>query len=248
MATKKCIFCGARADSREHLFSEWIREFMANTWIPNRTGDRTHVLAGAVPWKSSDPINVRVRCVCVPCNNKWMGDIDAEASKILTPMMSGDMVQLSLDEQKKVATWAVLKTLVAHYVEAKPRPSHLDWLEWLYKRHEPHANWIVWLGAYAGRLDLWLDTHHITAYSDRGARLPVLGIVGTFVIGHLAIKVMGTRGAGVLRTDPELILPIFPNHGDVCNRPPAIVIKDDTIGDFCSMWLGYRSKVDEFIR
>ena len=61
-------------------------------------------------------------------------------------------------------------------------------------------------------IEVWLDTHHVDAGTESGERLEETSILGTFLIGHLAIKVFGLRGAGRLRSDPDLLIPACPNQ------------------------------------
>lgn len=116
------------------------------------------------------PYRMRLRIVCKPCNNNWMGQIEDNAKPWALPMIVGNGKSLHETGEHYLATWAVLKTLVTHY--ASP-VSHDDWVvpashyRELYESHEapkPPAHTRVWIGAYRG------DRHPATAMM-RGLRL-----------------------------------------------------------------------------
>jgi hypothetical protein len=86
---RRCIFCGAPADSREHIFPDWINNIFNPQAIgpidcevvqysPDGTSVRTHP-AGQVA-------GLRHRIVCSECNGSehggWMSDLDPYSAPI----------------------------------------------------------------------------------------------------------------------------------------------------------------------
>src|SRR5687768_16748018 len=88
--TKKCIFCGANADSKEHFWSEWLHPLIVQP-IPNQRHDREiYTYYTNAERQLSGPRNrqggihtVRIRAVCRKCNNGWMNRLESEARPTL---------------------------------------------------------------------------------------------------------------------------------------------------------------------
>jgi hypothetical protein len=63
-----------------------------------------------------------VRKFCDVCNHGWMGGIEGMAKPIVGPMVQGTPTTLDAAAQQAVASWAVLKGLVAAQVSTTPQP------------------------------------------------------------------------------------------------------------------------------
>jgi hypothetical protein len=68
MARTACIFCGAPADSREHLFPDWVGEEFRRRFGPVDVRDRTGPYGTII---GAPKVNIRIKCVCADCNNGW---------------------------------------------------------------------------------------------------------------------------------------------------------------------------------
>lgn len=111
---RTCLFCGSDLDrnrAKEHVFPDWIlRRFNAGsvkvepTW--HRASDQTvrdqrsHTLSGLL-----------CGCVCGPCNNRWMSDLEVAAEPPLIALSSRARrpEDLGAAERLVVSRWA-LKT------------------------------------------------------------------------------------------------------------------------------------------
>ena len=78
----------------------------------------------------------KINCVCggtrQSCNGGWMKDIEDRAKPISLPLIRGEEARLTDAEQRVVATWAVLKTMVANHEAVSP-----EHLQVMYKDHAP---------------------------------------------------------------------------------------------------------------
>ena len=60
-------------------------------------------LGGVLPRKTKE--------VCQGCNNGWMSKLEAKVKPILTPLVDGEKVALSADDQQLLALWAIKTAL-----------------------------------------------------------------------------------------------------------------------------------------
>jgi len=155
--TAKCIFCGSPKVTREHVFSQWMHPFMpprsnkpANVRISVDHKDRTDLVDNL---RLSGPLrDWQIRCACGNytgcCNNEWMSDIERRAQATMEPMLRGESIRLSEADQKAIATWAILKVMVAHH-----RFVHHMQRKQMRAKHEPPKQWSVWLSAFGGKTE-----------------------------------------------------------------------------------------------
>jgi hypothetical protein len=133
--TTKCIFCGVEASqtpegslTHEHVYSNWTRRFVARTMKSFRSlratayPDRTAFVFVNRP---GDVRDWKVLCVCASCNNGWMRhQIDDRARPIMIPLIKGQQIRLSPDQQRTIAAWAAMKAMVAEYGESEYVTTH----------------------------------------------------------------------------------------------------------------------------
>jgi hypothetical protein len=203
----KCIFCGSPDITREHIFSRWTHKFMA----PRKTGRVTSQIGTLFPDKDERRLvklrgqvrDWQVKCVCgglhSTCNNGWMRGIEDSARPIIIPLILGKPTRLSDKAQAIIATWAVLKTMVAEYDRAGHVTTHWTHRRMMRNHHlPPSKGWGVWIGHYqrVNWMPEWSSSafliqsrHRVARY---GIRNPTFfnGSSVTQVIGHLFIQVI----------------------------------------------------------
>jgi hypothetical protein len=142
----------------------------------------------------------QVRCVCGPCNNGWMRkQIDERARPIMIPLIKGDAVRLSPDQQHVLAAWAVMKAMVAEYGESECVTAHHTHRKYLMRtKLPPKKGWSVWIANYV-RKDgpvHWLSTPFlllpdrlVAKRVDRRATF-YNSQVSTQIVGQLFIQVI----------------------------------------------------------
>lgn len=147
--TLSCIFCRRTPTTHEHIFSEWTHEPMgpretrnAKMFVSIQHVERTDFLDDLrLPGPLRD---WQIKCVCEKrCNNGWMREIENAAIPIMTPLIKGEPKTLSPHDQKVIATWAVLKAMVAHHPFISERKRKL-----FAAKKEPQADWFVWIANY----------------------------------------------------------------------------------------------------
>src|SRR5216683_917070 len=69
---KQCLFCDNVADTKEHLWSDWILQGLK----------RVHPIRQVI--QKSEPRefygDVRIKCACSTCNHGWMTDLENSVS------------------------------------------------------------------------------------------------------------------------------------------------------------------------
>ncbi len=73
---RTCIFCGAKADSYEHIFPDWIDRLIV---VEGIEAERFRFESGEVQENRSYMTNraasQRAKIVCKGCNHGWMSDL-----------------------------------------------------------------------------------------------------------------------------------------------------------------------------
>lgn len=136
MSDWKCPFCDGRGkSSKEHVWAKWLHETPgAKQLLEGSSGERMPLEWGAMKlgadgrfeseaqrqghWARLLP-NVTVR-VCSDCNGGWMSGLEADAKRIVGPLvLRGERVWLGPEEQRVLARWAV-KTFMAYALTLGP--------------------------------------------------------------------------------------------------------------------------------
>jgi hypothetical protein len=182
-----CVFCGAKADSKEHAIPKWMSK---------RLGITGELLAGTGNIKATrDRISFasfRAKIFCKACNAHFKHLEDA-AIPLVEPMAKGWDISLGLKSQKTLALWAaktgiallaaatpaIAQVIPAHHrrsIRDRGRPPDEMWVGYLPWDSEPH----IWLED--GTIDLPKD--------DKSAPPDVLATYDVlFAFRELAFKV-----------------------------------------------------------
>jgi hypothetical protein len=154
MAKRTCIFCGAVEVSDEHVFSKWLKDVMpdvASQTKSSHTGTLSSFQSGiSAVSRREMPLTVletRVKRVCGPCNNGWMGSLDGQVKPFLQPMILG-VEELSLDAGALdlIARWLYMKTLVYEFVQRPTQVATAEEWKDFYTARTPPANVAIWIG------------------------------------------------------------------------------------------------------
>src|ERR1700694_5836463 len=162
---RKCVFCGERKVSKEHVIPQWV-----GTVLPKPPKERWRHKEQERVW-ATDHLDFTVKRVCRECNNGWMDqEIERRARPALTGMIHGQDMTLTRELQARVATWAVKTHAMAQFRPTHPRPISEELRTSLYERKVAPAQSRVWLTAYAGHA-----THRAWARTDNMELRPAVG-------------------------------------------------------------------------
>jgi hypothetical protein len=115
---RTCIFCGATADSREHIFADWINELIAATEFYALTVDiEDGQIARSRSYPTKHAAGQRAKIVCKTCNHGWMSKLESEAKLVLSPLILGQASTLDMVQQLVAATWAVKTAMVGETIQ-----------------------------------------------------------------------------------------------------------------------------------
>jgi hypothetical protein len=244
-----CLFCPNKADSREHLFPDWLNEVLGYV-------EPTYLFLGKKRgWRSDKPATHKLRVVCEVCNTGWMSGIERAAQPILTPMILGQPRHLTIDEQRTIATWAFSRTVVGEQLSrsnvAIPEADRL----WLRDHHEPppHARvfaagtdgrwWLPGSGRVgnvhfsATKMIANLDQTHISPALAKDA---LVGYSATILVRHLALQVVATVLEGGGLAHPAELAPflvqIWPAQVPVDG--PFVVMTRPEVEHLIATWRG----------
>jgi hypothetical protein len=202
--TKKCIFCGSVAVTKEHVFSKRFHKYMDSPRAKRAVG-----LITALTSKKSEQVSFKLRgsmrdwqikCVCggdtSTCNNGWMRELDESmesvGKRLIRLPSNEEQFRLYERDQRIIATWAIMKVMVTH----NSMVHHMQ-RRMLRRRQSPPDGWGVWIGHYIRGED-WLPEFSTTPFPL--VRTPVVrrktranSHATTMVFQHLFVHVIYLR-------------------------------------------------------
>jgi hypothetical protein len=221
---KQCLFCANEANSKEHLWSDWILK---------RLGTQpTRIKMGKARASTIPHSVIEVRCVCIPCNGDWMSDSESENIPIIGRLMENTATSLDPAQQTSLALWAVMKAMVLDGVNAKNRGHFFTRNECEALRLERRIpdKTVVEIGAYVRKG--YSADGTIVSLDFPNAPKAAKASVSTLVIGHLVIQVVTVHHEPEHENDPvgtveigdgewdKLLLRIWPVGTQPVSWPP----------------------------
>jgi len=152
---RTCIFCGGLPLSKEHIFPRWMHQYIPLTKQGHHSLFENIRVAGTqvrTRKHPGDPKSKTIGCVCRPCNNGWMSEIQNKTKPILSRLIQGESISLDKKSQQLLATWLTMATMVSeqfNFVEpmiAIPRSQVAAFRE----SQRPPKGWKIWVAPYAG--------------------------------------------------------------------------------------------------
>lgn len=151
----------------------------------------------------------QIGCVCEPrCNNGWMRQqVEEIARPIMIPLITGhhhftgQPIRLTPREQKAIATWAVLKAMIAEFDSLGwVTTHHMQRKQFMRTLSPPRRGWSVWIGHYvrAQWQPFWSSTPFFYGSEKQIARFPDLR--PRFYNSHISTQVVGQLFIHVIRS------------------------------------------------
>jgi hypothetical protein len=198
---KTCIFCARRADSDEDVIPKWIPRLLRKQEgerVPMRTSRFGHKPHEQLAGESIQ----KVGSVCDQCNNGWMSRLEEKVKPILKPMMLGNAVTLTAQQQERITTWMtkcamMYESMATGEVFFNGLDRHHFW-----KTGSPLDSTAVWLGQYTGGIRIIANYRLLSRQQNPGGSVKIL--VLTLVLGKLALQLTTARGTHVI---PKIELP-----------------------------------------
>jgi len=182
---RECIFCSGKANTREHLWPEWLGKLFL------QRASKIELQIGQRPPKPFRAL-VTSRCVCKSCNEGWMSTLEGYAKPVMTPLMNDLSFRLDNVQQWLVSIWSVKTAMVFECVNR-----HADRF---YSEHDrrtllagtPPPDTAVWIGRHAH--SNLVDGVARRLYGSKTASNPFAeGYVTSLVFFRLVIQVFTLR-------------------------------------------------------
>lgn len=214
----RCVFCGERATSREHVIPAWVSKRLG------LGGELRAVeiagFEGTHDTRQASVTNFRRRIFCKACNQHFK-DLEDAVIPILEPMARGHSVTLGVDDQRLLALWGA-KTGIA-IVAPVPETGDLVPLDHrltVRQKDTPHAQQWVGYSAWQGGVCAIIGDHTLTVpEDDHGFR----AYQGVLTFGAVALKLFGliqVPPGRVLDADWPSIKRVWPERGGELQWPP----------------------------
>ncbi|MFK4694207.1 hypothetical protein [Streptomyces pristinaespiralis] len=193
-----CVFCGAPANSREHVIPQWISRSVleANPGIDQNTV----VLAGdgqAVRDFTHRFGESAVKIVCATCNNGWMNGLEEAVRAFLIPLIlsdGGTVVVLDRQQQADLAAW-VMKTLMMFSYQL-PKEDHqaippADYTH-LYRNRRLSTRRMT-ARTFHLPVTAWGTAHQVLFEANVGKLTHPRGFVGFLRLGHFGVQICSVQ-------------------------------------------------------
>ena len=245
---KKCIFCGSSPTTKEHFWPDWLRNVIPKNgrkWEQLRVVENIETSDQAIRRKGGDIHDWTIRCVCAPCNNGWMSDLEKKIKPILILLLSGTVTRIDERSQSLMATWCTLKVMVAEFENPGHATTHHAQRKRMWRRKiPPKTGWRIWIGCYDRRN--WKPDYinNIFYFSQKSQSdkkyIPVSRYNTqsvTFVIGRIFIHVIHSPDRALVNgwrfSGPAAgkLRQIWPVSGYSFPWPPFQIL-EDTDADF----------------
>jgi hypothetical protein len=239
-----CVFCGARANSREHVWPRWLSRLLAK-YNPDGQFTIENTLRPDRRPFAAPQMDLKVACVCASCNNGWMADLEGDAQQALSPMIEGWPTTLSGHQQEVAAAWAMKTTLVCARVGGLPVPTFFEEADYraFYASVRPLDGTRVWIGRYVGESAATIGGTYLG-----GKAIGTEGCSMTLTLGRLALQVLTLRGGDTAFGGREWLraaLPLWPVFDAALSWPPPRGLTDEGLPAFTHRWGGPVQPVGE---
>lgn len=193
MIKKRCLFCERRANSREHVWPQWLTRIIKKLPGEDKTlwAIQANQFGQTNRWKRSTPEIVIKRVCKARCNEGWMSDLEKTSERILRPMINGEETILTGPQQGIIAVWMIKCAMVLDSMY--PGVKFYEESERFHfrKTFRPPGVLRFFLGHYSGRDCSGFTDHRIL---DNGQSVPYgQSYILTMAFGRLVLQLCNTK-------------------------------------------------------
>lgn len=152
----RCLFCNNNVNSGEHVFSEWMHDIlpraptsMTRRMLPQGKSGSS-LITERYKDKQGPTFNQKLRRVCSDCNNIWMSGIETDVKPILSPMILGEQIELDEEDQRKLACWITLKTIIIDSYQPQSSAISQEQRDLFSSLKSPPPNWLISIARNSG--------------------------------------------------------------------------------------------------
>jgi hypothetical protein len=250
---RRCIFCGndAAKMSGEHIWSAWIGRLFPGASFQWRFADPE---TGETRSLDLDELSFTVNCVCKPCNEGWLSQLEGRSKAAFSGMIR-DEVELSLlpAGSAVLAAFAFKSAVVANCINKSRAPFFTPATRSSFKDSLKVPDAVqMWLARFSNTSGFsGLFSGHVLGMNvPKGSPFYGLELYSfTYVAGRLVLQVLAPRWAYIvqqgkplprLRPSPawdDAAILFWPDLGLPIGWPPTKGLGDDTINQFIDRWM-----------
>lgn len=164
---RRCVWCGAPANSKEHVYPQWLHSFQGPKAYITKHGPvqppeprlvaRINALNELVEYEYirgkqvPNLHQVKVKAVCRACNSGWMSRMETAVKPLVERLVLPSMTSpttLTPDDQEKLAAWVHKCFLMyAQWSDREDRPFGPEDYATFYNERLPHGDVRIYMGA-----------------------------------------------------------------------------------------------------
>ncbi len=207
---RSCIFCGARASSKEDAWPLWLLAKLGNTGVSHIEAERGGEMLGR--WETVKP-GIRVRFVCAHCNNGWMSRLEGSVKNIVEPLLKDGHQVLEVEHQATLALWAVKNAMVFEALRKGSTSFYSDYERTtLMAGRELPKRTRVYIAKCVDQFGAYCSASNLSG--DPEAADFAEGYVTTMVFGPLAMQVFSIRMPETVRPEVKVTTDSRPGPWD----------------------------------
>lgn len=176
---RKCVWCGSPANSKEHVYPQWLQNFDgpsdyiaknghyqdARPQLIVRTDPDGRLVEYPAVRAKKEPIlhQVKVRAVCQECNSGWMSRLETKTKPIVRRLTQGPGSAPSSEEMETLSSWTH-KTFLMYDLWETPlnRRYQSEDYENFYNIRRPPEDTRIYIGAShspGASFAMWSDSN-----------------------------------------------------------------------------------------
>jgi hypothetical protein len=247
---KKCAFCTHPADSREHIFSDWMLEMLPpdQRYIVNeRIATRDEYVRYPVR-----KIKLKAKAVCTPCNNNWMNDLEGRLKPVLQHVLFDELPKtFGLTDLATIAAFAFKTLVLANHKDLRGAPFFAAVERFRFRRElRIPAGAQVWMasrktiaGKYYG---FWKSAQ---GKSEKRLGYGFSNYICTWNFQNIVLQIVATKWQDKRRRNTvppfafpqddywkQASIPIWPLPSAYIQWPPEFYLGDKTLLEFRDRW------------
>lgn len=171
--SRKCVFCGNGKLSKEHIWSEWARDLLPASdgylEVSHRNRGGKPVDHRIIRDAEGAITNKKLRRVCKPCNNVWMGRQEEEAKAVVSDLITGTPLMLTKGDRALLVNWIITKMMVLDVMRDGEHAFTDDERAAFYAHWTPPQSLSVWLlrcGDSSWKTLFWSHARRVTVVVD----------------------------------------------------------------------------------
>jgi hypothetical protein len=228
-----CVFCGAKANSKEHLIPAWISKRLG---IKDFLSERDAFIAGGIP-RLTQPISFasyRAQVFCDGCNTHFKSLEDA-VIPLLVPMAKGMAMGLDRASQQLLSLWAT-KTAIALLTGTDGLGDIVPARHRRVIRDEARVPGEVFVGFFG-----WSGGPIVATGSPslRSETTECDGYAAILTFAQVGFYVMGLRGSlphrGMIAGDSLPVRQFWPATNQLIGWPPLVRLDNTRLPDLLSL-------------